>query len=77
MSRFGKRRLQYVVPFVASIVIHNGKPALLIRKITNDPEIIREIVREILQKGVFEFQGELRFKNIPNALRRLREAGLL
>jgi len=63
--------------FYASIIIHNGKPALMIRKIFTQREDIEEIVGRILKEGKYEFRGVLIFRNTLLAIRALKEVGLI
>lgn len=63
--------------FYASIINHNGKPALLIRKIMTNKEDVKEIVSEIVRKGKYEFEGVLVFRNVVVAIRALKDANLI
>jgi len=63
--------------FYASIIHHNGTPALMIRKIITDKKIITEIANQILKKGTYEINGVLIFRFPLNAIVELYKVGLL
>lgn len=62
---------------VGTIVNHNNRSALMLRKIFVNREIIKRLVLEILRKGTFEFNGEIVFINKEKAIERLKQAELI
>lgn len=65
------------IQFTATISKMNDNNMLIIRKILINRDIIKIIVFEILEKGVFNFNGEVVFLNKAKALKNLREAKLI
>ena len=65
------------IQFTATISKMNDNNVLIIRKILLNKDIIKTIVFEILEKGVFEFNGEIVFLDKAKALKNLREAKLI
>jgi len=63
--------------FYASILKHNGTPSLMLRKITTEKKLINDIAFKILQKGIYEFNGILIFRNPIIALNHLHQNGLV
>jgi superfamily II helicase len=62
---------------IATIITHNNRPALMIRKIIVNKEIVQSIVREVLEKNSFNFQGQVIILDKPRAIQMLKQAGLL
>ena len=65
------------IEFCASIIKHNGKDALMLRKILVDKMEIAPIVGDILDNGEYSFPGSVGFANKLNAVARLKRADLL
>ena len=65
------------IEFCASIIKHNGKDALMLKKILIDKKEIAPIVEDILDNGEHSFPGSVGFANKLNAVARLRRVNLL
>lgn len=63
--------------FYASPIVHNGYPALMIRKIISDRAVISQLARQILEQGTYNINGVLIFRNPIIAVNHLRELGLV
>lgn len=63
--------------FSASLITHEEKPALLLRKIYVSSEKIEEICSRVLRKGSFSFKGAIVFQNPYEARRKLVSSGLI
>jgi len=63
--------------FYASVINHNGYPAIQIRKIVSDKKIITKIAKKILEEGVYEVNGVLIFRNPIIAIKNLKNLGLI
>lgn len=68
-----KPRIQMVVNIV-SVRNRNG---IMIRKTFVDKQIIKNIIFEIIRRGVFEFNGEIIFMDKEKAVSRLKETELI
>lgn len=61
-----------------SLIFHNGKPALLVRRIIFDPELIRAIVFLATNQTVIPVRIKFSNKNSEiETLRRLRQLGFI
>lgn len=63
------------VEIYLSVIQHNGKPAIQLRKILVEKEEVREFMREALEKE--SFPVKVCFKNKMLAAVRLKQIGLL
>jgi len=72
-ERIIKPRIQMVV----NTVRVRNRDGIMIRKTFVDRSIIKNIVLEILKRGVFEFNGEIIFMDKEKAVSRLKETNLI
>jgi hypothetical protein len=72
-ERIIKPRIQMIV----NMVRVRNRNGIMIRKTFVDRDIIKNIVLEILKRGVFEFNGEIVFMNKEQAVSRLKETNLI
>jgi len=62
---------------VVNTVRVRNRDGIMIRKTFVDRSIIKNIVLEILKRGVFEFNGEIIFMDKEKAVSRLKETNLI
>jgi len=72
-ERIIKPRIQMIV----NMVRVRNRNGIMIRKTFVDKNIIKNIIIEILKKGVFEFNGEIIFIDKDKAVSRLKETNLI